>query len=296
MNETCNFVILVNYNNYMDTLECVESIRKQTYNICKIIIVDNFSGNDSIKILREKCKDCIIIESKANIGFAGANNLAAEVAMEYGAHYITFLNNDTILEQNFFEILLNGLKKGECVCPQMLYYDCRDKINYAGGFFDYSKGSGTVPNRGEKYNPRDIERREVTLAQGCCIAMTVDTYKFLGPWKEEYFLYREDDEYTLRMLKYGIKIYYEPKAVLYHKENASSGDQAGSAFRNYYMLRNRLYNIKLYDLGKRVMIRTKIAALIKYFLYLLLNKKQYKYYLKALKDFECKREGMAILN
>ena len=241
MSKKCNYVILVNYNNYRDTLECITSIRQQSYD-CKIIVVDNSSENESVKILKEECDDCILIESKENLGFSGANNLAAKVAIENGAHYITFLNNDTVLEKNFFEVLLKGLKNKECICPQMLYYDCRNIVNYAGGFFDFSRGSGCVPNRGKKYDAGDKERREVTLAQGCCITMTIDTYKFLGPWREEYFLYREDDEYTLRMLKLGIKIFYEPKAVLYHKENASSEVSIGSAFRNYYLLRNRLYH------------------------------------------------------
>lgn len=290
-----NYIILINYNNYKDTIRCVESIRKQTYPNNKTIIVDNASSNDSVTILRQSCPDCILIENKENVGFSGANNIGADLACREGADIITFLNNDTELSTNFFQCLLAGIDDHQCLSPLMLYYNDRTLINCAGGYFDYRKGAGTIAKRNERLIPGELSRQEISLAQGCCITMTSKTYKTLGPWKTDYFLYREDDEYTLRMLSKGIKIIFEPQAVLYHKENASTGAAKGSAFRNYYLMRNRLYNIKLYNLGVWVELRAIASASVNYIKYLLFKRIEYKYCLKAVVDYKKGITGKQLL-
>ena len=286
MSSKSNYIILINYNNYKDTIECLESIEKQTYDCCVPIVVDNASSNESVSEIKKAFPNILIIENKDNVGFSGANNIGAQVAIEKGADIITFLNNDTVFPAGFFEILLKDIKDNQCICPLMLYYDDRNIINYAGGYFDYKKGAGTITDRGKPLNKRRLQRTEVTLAQGCCCVMTAKTYLYLGPWKTEYFLYREDDEYSARMATKGISVIFEPRAVLYHKENASTGTEKGSAFRNYYLMRNRLYNIKLYKLGIMVEIRAITSAIVNYSRYLLFGKQEYKYNLKAVIDFK----------
>ncbi|MFU0784636.1 MAG: hypothetical protein ACFWT2_16345 [Thermoanaerobacterium thermosaccharolyticum] len=76
------YIILVNYNRYKDTIECVKSIRRINYKNYKVIIVDNALTNDSVKLLKENLDDCIIIESNKNLGFSGGNNIGIKYALK----------------------------------------------------------------------------------------------------------------------------------------------------------------------------------------------------------------------
>ena len=272
------------------------SIKRQSYTNCVPIVVDNASANESVELIKASHPDVYIIENKENVGFSGANNIGAQEAINQGAEIITFLNNDMVLADNFFEILLKDLQDDQCLCPLMLYYDNHDLINYSGGYFDYKKGAGTTPERGKKLNPKTLERREVTLAHGGCCAMTIATYLKLGPWKTDYFLYREDDEYSIRMITKGISIIFEPKAVLYHKESVTTGREAGLEFRNYYLTRNKLYNIQEYKLGRLVEIRAELGALVGYVRYLLFKDNRFKHCLEGVIDYKKGIVGKKELN
>ena len=285
------FVILINYNAYRETVDCVVSLKNQTYSNLGIVIVDNCSSNDSLDVLERECSDCKIIRSSTNTGFSGGNNLGAAFAIENGAECLVFLNNDTELEPDCIELLVNEMGDNDCICPQILYYSDRNVINSRGGYFSKKLGCGVNTNRLKPFDQTITERERITLAYGCCIALTVNTYKRLGPWREDYFLYREDDEYTLRMINSGVKIYLEPKAIVYHKENMSTGKDTGAAIRNYYCFRNRLYNVKHYKLGLFTYCRILLAIIIKYLGFKFAGKNEYKYLWKALKDYQSGRVG-----
>ena len=129
------FVIMINYNAYNETLACVASLRQQTYNDLSIVIVDNFSTNESVQIIEKNCQDCILVKSSINLGFSGGNNLGAQKAIELGADYMIFLNNDTELEPDCIDLMIAGIRENECVCPQILYHSDREIINFRGGYF-----------------------------------------------------------------------------------------------------------------------------------------------------------------
>lgn len=91
-------IIIVNYNTCKLTLECIESVYKQTSGISyEIIVSDNGSSDDSVEMIKELYSEVIVIENRANIGFGAANNRAIDVAK---GKYLLFLNSDTILQNN----------------------------------------------------------------------------------------------------------------------------------------------------------------------------------------------------
>ena len=103
------FVIL-NYKNFEDTLLCVESIQKLKLNQYIIVIVDNGSNDDSIKVFHEKYdgfKQIKILQSDDNIGFSKGNNLGyTYVRNNYDADFLVVTNNDVLFPQdNFAEMI-----------------------------------------------------------------------------------------------------------------------------------------------------------------------------------------------
>jgi GT2 family glycosyltransferase len=92
---------------------------------------------------------------------------------------------------------------------------------------------------------RDTTVKNCTFASGCCMMIKANTFKVVGLLDEDYFMYCEDTEFCIRLLKNGIRIKYIPTAKLWHKVSQSTGG-SDSAFSTYYMTRNRLNYIKKY--------------------------------------------------
>ena len=97
-------IIIPHHNNYRILLDCIKSINQSTFNDFEIIIVDNASSDSSIAKIIDKYPALNIIESSKNLGYAGGCNLGAKHSL---AEYLFFLNNDTIIEPDCIEKLLN---------------------------------------------------------------------------------------------------------------------------------------------------------------------------------------------
>ncbi|MFQ7303189.1 MAG: glycosyltransferase family 2 protein, partial [Beduini sp.] len=96
-------IILLNYNAYEDTKECIESLKAMTYPNYEIFVVDNDSQDDSADRLKQ-IKDIHFIESGRNGGFGYGNNIGIKAAIKLGCQKILLLNNDTTVEPDFLAI------------------------------------------------------------------------------------------------------------------------------------------------------------------------------------------------
>lgn len=244
MNKNKIAIILVNYNGTNDTIECIESIKKSTYDNYKVIVVDNASPEKDCKKITKKFPDVKLIESKENLGFSGGNNLGIKYALENDFDYIMLLNNDTIIDNLMINELLKNSDKNTITAPKMYYYKEKNRIWYAGGKID--KITGSVKH----YKMNEIDNNEdkisnVTFATGCCMMINADIIKRIGMLNDSYFMYCEDTDFCLNALSNNIKILYIPNAKLWHKVSVSSGGE-GSPFSTYYITRNRFYYISKY--------------------------------------------------
>ena len=78
-----------------------------------IIVVDNFSTDNSAAQLEKNFSSIILLRSDENKGFTGGNNLGFEYAMNKGYEYVMMLNNDVAVESNFLEPLVSKLDMDE---------------------------------------------------------------------------------------------------------------------------------------------------------------------------------------
>lgn len=240
-------IILVNYNGYLDTLECVKSI-KATLNLnYKIIIVDN-NSKDSKKILEDKYlnRNCDLIMLEENIGFSGGNNKGIIYAKEhYNPDFYMLLNNDTVIEKNTISVLQDIYEKnnniGIATC-QINYFSHPEIVWFGGGKFDFNTGIADMPGLGKHERYHEKGQREITFATGCLFFISKDVIENAGLLDESFFLYSEDAEYCCRLIKLGYKILYTTDTKIYHKVSASTGTY--SRLQQYYMFRNNCYMIK----------------------------------------------------
>lgn len=251
-------IILVNYNGKQYNTACIESLLAQkdgggSYEM-RICVVDNASRDDSMQMIQKRYGGNERIESvflDDNYGFSYANNAGIRMAGEWGADYVLLLNNDTEAEEDMLAQLMAcaGRHPDSVIAPKIYYSDRRNVLWSAGGAV--SPVIRKVRHIGLDQEDRgqfDKEQR-IGFATGCCLLIPKSVIDRAGFLDERFFLYYEDTEYSFRLWKLGIPIFYCPKARLYHKVGASSRG-ADSPLCAYYIARNWLLCNSMY-LGVR---------------------------------------------
>ncbi len=236
-------IILLNYNTYQDTIECIYSLQNIHYPCYEIIVVDNCSTDDSYSKLLA-ISNITLLKSDYNGGFAYGNNIGIEYALKHHCDQILLLNNDTTVEPDFLNELVSvSLNNGVgIVAPKILYYHQKDKIWSAGGTINWNLFVGY--NRQNKMpNNHLIEQKQMDFVNGCCMLIKKEVILDIGKLPEDYFMYFEDLDYCVQVGK-KYKIMYVSKAVIYHKVSSSSGDS--SSFQLEWLTRSQLHFMNKY--------------------------------------------------
>ncbi|MCL2859205.1 MAG: glycosyltransferase family 2 protein [Oscillospiraceae bacterium] len=219
-------IILLNYNGYKDTIECIDSIKQNEKEMnYEIIVVDNKSTDNSVEELK-KIDEIILLESERNGGFAYGNNIGIKYAIDKGAEYILLLNNDTIIELNCISLMYKILNENDdmgMIGCRIMYYNNKELINYMGGEINWFKGIVVVKDKLTIYKENNRSFSYTNFITGCCMLIKKEVIDKAGYLPEDYFMYYEDVEYCVKVKDAGYKLGICYNAVIYHKESASSG-------------------------------------------------------------------------
>lgn len=232
-------VITVNYNGLALTEALIASLRARIAEPPQIVVVDNGSERDEAAQLRERYPDVTVLRSEENLGFAGGNNLG--IAAATGA-YLLFLNNDTEVGDDTLHHLCQTLDEDPsigAVCPKIRFFAPPRNIQFAGytpltpvtlrnaliGFGCPDDGGFDTPH-------------ETPYAHGAAMMVRREAVERAGRMPEEYFLYYEELDWSVRIREAGYRIAYDPRCTVFHKESATTGQ--ASPLRTYYLTRNRL--------------------------------------------------------
>lgn len=234
-------IITVNYNGAEDTIAMLSSLESVSWG-CEldVIVVDNGSKEDETPIIAKAHSWVRTLRSDVNLGFAGGNNLAVEHAE---GDYILYLNNDTMAEGDFITPMVNFMEQnpscGLC-SPKILYSDDR-KIHYGGFALSSLRLRRIVPLH---YRGSEDEASVISptpFAHGAAMMTSRKVMKQVGLMREDYFLYCEEMDYSIRVLKAGFQVWYLPFSTVLHKGSATIGGANPSSI--YYSSRNYLYLI-----------------------------------------------------
>lgn len=245
-------IIILNWNRWKDTIECVESCSKLSYPTFRILIVDNGSTDGSEAILRKRFPDIEFIQTHANLGFAG-NNVGIRYALEQGADYVWLLNNDTVVDVEALSALVQVAESDKTlgmVGSKIFYHDNPRLLWYAGAELDPHRPY-RLAHRGVNEEERGHydEIVETGYVTGCSLLARREMIDSIGLLDEDFFLYFEDTDWNARAKAAGWKLVYNPHSLVYHKVSMSVGGQA-SPLMYYYSARNLLYFVKRHFPGR----------------------------------------------
>lgn len=239
MNDIYISIITVNYNGMNDTCHMIDSLMQHLSKVWyEIIIVDNASLKDEITEIQAKYKNIHCIKSDSNLGFAGGNNLGI---MQANGKYVLLLNNDTYINDDSLLSLAEFLDSNTAVgavSPKIKFAD--SNIIQFAGYTDLSQV--TLRNSLIGFGETDLGQYDTpaksSFLHGAAMMLRRDIIKKVGLMPEIYFLYYEELDWCEQIKKNGFELWYNPQAVVFHKESRSVGQN--SPLRCYYMTRNRL--------------------------------------------------------
>jgi GT2 family glycosyltransferase len=216
------------------TLACLRSVLEQTKGISfELIVVDNDSNDNSAQAISEHFPAVRLITSSENLGFARANNLAAEKAK---GTYLLLLNPDTVVLDRAVQKLhtfacqhpFNGVYGG-----RTLYGD--NSLNPTScwkqpsvwSLFCYATGLVSIFRRSVFFDPESYGSwqrdsvREVDIVTGCFLMIEKKLWDQLGGFDPLFFMYGEDADLCLRAVELGAKPIITPEATIIHYRGAS---------------------------------------------------------------------------
>ena len=242
-------IIILNYNGFADTKECINSILENielTKN--KIVVVDNGSSKGEIELLRNLCKNekICLIETHKNLGYARGNNVGIQYAIVNQFVYICILNNDTIIVEDFLTPCMETLSLHHEVGflgPAIIDYKT-NKIQSTGGEIDMLRGRVDLLNPGA--DPKIILKGNRFVScdyvGGACIICRTDLIEKIGTIPENYFLFYEETEWCYKALKIGYRNLCQTDTIVIHKGSQSTNHYRG--LQEYLMARNRVVFVK----------------------------------------------------
>jgi GT2 family glycosyltransferase len=241
--------LILNYNQAQDTIECVQCLKESIYKNLEIIVIDNGSTDDSESIIRTAHQDITIVQTGSNLGFCGGNNFGINIAIKQNPKYILLLNNDTIVEPNFLEPMVSAMEcdeKAAAAGGTICYYPDKQKIWYAGGKFVFWKASSLSNYSGKNIKSiNKLRKQNVSFITGCMMLIRTNVLSSVGFLDEKFFMYFEDAEFSLRMIKAGFHLLYVPQSRIYHKIH----NRSDQLLPMYFTVRNRLLLISIATYG-----------------------------------------------
>jgi hypothetical protein len=254
--------IILNWNKDDLTLETLASLREQTYPCLQTLVLDNGSDNqeEALARIRAGFPEVRTLASKRNLGFAGGCNVGMRVALNMGAEYLLLLNNDVLLEPDAIADLVAALQRepGAGAAGPLIYYASEPRRVWFGGG-KVRMGGRVLPEHGEDAGIHaGSPTMESEWLPGTAMLVRREAIAHAGPMDASYFLYWEDVEWCFRLRRAGYRLLIVPRAVIYHKVNATSGDLPLTIV--YYWERNRLRFIERWGTWhSRITAWTKIT-------------------------------------
>ena len=223
-------IIIPVYNKWKYTVNCLKSICENTGGDYEVIMVDDASSDETIKVL-SRVKNLHLVRNEKNAGFIESCNRGAKVSK---GDYILFLNNDTMVTKDWLPPLLEVIRRDDvgAVGSKLVYPD--GTLQEAGGII-WNDGSGWNCGRGDDpERPEYNYVREVDYCSGACLLVKRELFEKIEGLDERFKPgYYEDSDLCFSLRNLGYKVMYQPMSLVVHFEGVTCGTDTSSGIKKY---------------------------------------------------------------
>jgi len=242
------FAIVLNWNGPDSTIRCVEAICRSRPVCPTVIIVDNGSEDDSCARFRERFPDVELIETGANLGYAGGNNRGLELAVERGAKTVALLNNDVEVDPDCLAQLSMELERDPTVgaVGPIVVTPANGgptRIWAAGGKLEHRENISKLRGFGQVRNGQFSNDEDVDYLPGCMVMLRRDVILRVGMLDHSFFCYMEDVDYGQRLEEAGFRNRLVAGATAIHEASSSTGG-GYTAARKYMNAVNSVHYLR----------------------------------------------------
>ena len=282
-------VVVLNWNGWCDTIACLDSLLPTLPADAVVVLCDNASSDGSVAHIQawltghgsvpagqpsfvtsharrpaawvlydrqqaeaggsDRDPQLVMVQTGANLGFAGGNNVGIRYALARGFSHVWLLNNDTVVNEYSLTALLQRMLTDPSIgmCGStLIYFHHPEQIQALGGSsFDPRTGIGQHLGLGcptsQLPEPSVIEAR-MDYVVGASMMVSREFLLQVGLMCEDYFLYFEEMDWAMRATG-RFRLGWAPDSLVWHKEGGSIGSDhrlRPSATSLRYIYRNRL--------------------------------------------------------
>lgn len=259
-------VVVLNWHGRADTVECVRAFGALSYSNRLLILIDNGCDEFSADELSGMAPGALYVRTATNLGFTGGSNLGMWHALDRGAQYVWFLNNDARPERDALSAMIRVATSDATigiVGPKILQARDPVRIDSIALSLDLRTGRFYLMGHDEVDQGQYDQMRETRAVTGCAMLVSRTLCERLHGFRDDFFAYLEDADLCLRAAAAGFAVVIAPAARVLHNR-PSAAAQRQSAASLYYTTRNHLMLMREHGAGggvSRVARAAIIAAL-----------------------------------
>lgn len=252
-------VILVNYKGAQDTISCLRAFAEIDWPAVNMefIVVDNDSGDGSLEVISSAFPQVRVVETGANLGFAGGCNVGVDVST---GEFVAFINNDARPHSQWIRSAVKEFDRDASIGAV-----ASKVLDWSGERIDFVDASLTWFGMGYK---REVERadngswqtpKDVLYGTGAALFIRSSLFRAVGGFDERFFMFYEDVDLGWRLNLLGSRVRYVPESIAYHRHHATM--KKFGSFREQYLLERNALVCMLKNYSDETLARTLPAAL-----------------------------------
>ncbi|MCQ5131141.1 glycosyltransferase [Butyricicoccus faecihominis] len=247
-NPTVSIVIPV-YNQFDFTYACIKSILANSGEVSYEIIVADDCSTDLTEKIEEIISGLRVIRNQENLRFLLNCNHAAKQAR---GQYILFLNNDTQVQENWLQPLIDLMESDDTIGltgSKLVYPDGR--LQEAGGILWRDGSAWNYGNRSDPSLPEYNYVKETDYISGASIMIRRVLWEEIGGFDERFApAYCEDSDLAFEVRRRGYQVLYQPLSVVVHFEGVSNGTDTANGQKAYQVTNQKKFYEKWKDVLK----------------------------------------------
>jgi protoporphyrinogen oxidase/GT2 family glycosyltransferase len=222
--------VVLAWNNYSDTRECLQTLFASDYPNLQAILVDNGSEDGTPERARQEFPALTVIENGRNLGVPAGYNIGFIQAIKNHADYVLMLNNDVAIPPDMLSVLVKIAEDDPdtgIVMPKILYYGSSSDVWSSGGKYRAFPPAILMT---DKSSAAADKLRMIEFAPSCGLLIHQRAFERAGLFDPGYLFLFDDWDFSQRVRANGLKIWYTPTTQMWHKVSRSTKGPSSPKF------------------------------------------------------------------